>query len=225
MVTGEERVIDVDYPEDHENEDLAGRVAQVRVVVKEIKLKCMPDLDDEFASEVAGVGGVEELRDRVREAAESEKNTRAEQEFNDRVIDALLEGNPFEVPEILVRDQQKLSMDRMRQDLEKRGIDPAAAGFEEPRVQEAHQRAAERSVRWAFLMRAIAESEEIEVTDQEVDERIEAIAQADGRPVRVVRSFFETEDRIDSLRSSILDRKVIDRVVASATVEEVEAKA
>jgi trigger factor len=214
----------VEFPEDYDAGHLAGKTAQFQVNVKEVKNRRLPDLDDEFAKDVAGVESVEELRDRVRKATEAEKANRVEQQFRERTIDALLEANPFEVPESMVRAQQKHSMDRMRQDLEQRGLDPDAAGIEETKIQEAHHRAAERAVRWAFLLRAIAEVEGVEVRDGDVDERIRAIAEADGRPQHQIRAFFEEEDRLDSLRSSILEHKVIDRVVESATVDEVETE-
>jgi trigger factor len=110
----------------------------------------------------------------------------------------------------------------MRRDLEQRGHDPSAMGFDKPEIQEAHQRAAERAVRWAFLFGAIADGEGIEISDQDVEQRIQAIVEADGRPAAVIRSFFQDEDRLDSLKNTLLERKVIDHVVSAATVEEVE---
>jgi trigger factor len=102
-------------------------------------------------------------------------------------------------------------------------MDPEALGIDRPEVQEVHRRAAERSVRWAFLLRAIAEAEGLTVTDEDIDARVRAIAEADGRPYPTVRAFFEEDDRLDSLRSHLLDTKVIEHVVASATIEEVDA--
>ncbi len=220
---GEERTLDVAFPEDYHAENLAGRSAQFRIQVKDIKTRVLPDLDDEFAKEVGGLGSLEELRDAVRDAIRSEREAEAARQLRQQVIDALLEANPFEVPESLVRDQQSRSLQRLRSDLENRGHDPEALGIGKPEVQEAHRRGAERAVRWAFLLQAIAKAEGIAATDGDVDDRIRAIAEADGRPTSLIRSFFEEQDQIDSLRSSILERKVADWVVEAGTVEEVEA--
>jgi len=222
-IAGEERTLDLTFPEDYRAEDVAGKAAQFRVTVKEVKVRRLPEVDDEFAKEVAGVETVEQLRARIREVAEGEKRNNVERAFRDRVIDTLLAANPFEVPEALVRNQQTFSLDRLRTDLAQRGLDPQALGIDRPEVQEVHRRSAERSVRWAFLLRAIAEKEELTVGDGDVDARIRAIAEADGRPHSVVRSFFEEDDRLESLRSHLLDTKVIEHVVASASVEEVDA--
>ncbi|GAB4266717.1 MAG: trigger factor [Deferrisomatales bacterium] len=219
---GEERSVEVTFPEDYRAEELAGKEALFRVQVKEVKVRRLPDLDDEFAREVAEVGTVDELRERVREAIRGEKTSRVERAFRERLIDTLLDANPFEVPESMVRRQQAYSLERLRNDLARRGLDPEALGIDEAKIQEGHRRAAERSVRWAFLLRAIAEAEQIEVTDEDLDERIRQIAEADGRPYSLIRSFFDEEDRLDGLRSSMLETKVLDRVVEASTVEEVE---
>ncbi|MHB8764364.1 MAG: trigger factor, partial [Deferrisomatales bacterium] len=222
-VSGEERTIEVTFPEDYRAENLAGKAASFRVVVSEAKVSRLPELDDEFARSAAGVDDVAALRAKVREAVEAEKASRINRAFGESVIDALLEHNPFEVPESLVRSQQAHSLERLRQDLAQRNIDPKALGLDQPQIQEGHRRAAERAIRWAFLMRAIADAEGLAASDQDVDERLRAIAEADGRPLSLIRSFFEQDDRLDGLRSSILEGKVIDAVVAASTVAEVEA--
>ncbi|MBE0617768.1 MAG: trigger factor, partial [Proteobacteria bacterium] len=220
-VAGEERTVDVTFPEDYRAENLAGKSARFQVIVKDAKIRHLPDVDDEFAKEVAGVDSLEALKARVREAVEAEKRTRAERAFRERVMDALLGANPFEVPESMVRNQQTFSIERLRRDLTQRGMDPEALGISRPDVQEVHRRAAERSVRWAFLLRAIAEAEALQVTDEDLEARIRAIAEEDGRPYSAVRSFFDEDDRLDTLRSHLLEGKVIDQVVASSSVEEV----
>jgi len=222
-VAGEERELDLRFPEDYRAQELAGKEARFKVAVKEVKIRRLPEVDEEFAKEAAAVETVDELRTRIREVIEGDKRGSVERAFRDRVIDALLGANPFEVPETLVRNQQTYSLDRLRADLGQRGMDPEALGIDRPEVQEVHRRAAERSVRWAFLLRAIAEAEGLTVTDEDIDARVRAIAEADGRPYATVRAFFEEDDRLDSLRSHLLDTKVIEHVVASATIEEVDA--
>lgn len=219
---GEERAVDVTFPEDYPVAALAGKAARFEIAVKDVKIARLPEIDEEFAKEAAGVATVDELRDRVREVIASERSRRAEDAFRDRVINALLDANPFEVPETLVRNQQAFSLDRMRRDLSSRGMDPEALGIGRSEVQEVHRRAAEHTVRWAFLVRAIAEAEGLTVTDPEVDERVRAIAEADGRPYAAVRKFFEEGERLDTLRTHLLDGKVIAHVVAASTVDEVE---
>ncbi len=219
---GEERTVEVTFPEDHPNREIAGRTAQFRVTVKEVKVQRLPELDDEFAREVAEVQTLDELRDRIREGIRREKERRAEERFREHVIDTLLEANPFEVPPTLVRSQQAHSMGRLHEDLARRGLSLDALGIDADRLQEAHRRGAERAVRWAFLAQAIARKEGIEISDQDVEQRIREIAEADGRPYEAIRAYFDQEERIRGLRSWLLEKRVLDLVVEKSTVEEVE---
>ncbi len=219
---GEEREVEVSFPDDYRSPELAGRPAVFRVRVKEVKIQKLPDLDDEFAKEVAQVEGIEELRDRIRDGIRREKERRAESALRERVVDALLEANPFEVPDALVRRQLAHTLERLREDLARRGMSLEDLGMDEARLQETQRAGAERAVRWAFLLQAIADAEGIEVTDDDVDARIREIAEADGRPYPLIRSYFEEGNRIDNLRSALLERKVLDRVLESSTVEEVD---
>lgn len=221
MKAGEERPVTVQFPSDYRAEELAGKEAMFRISLKDVKVRRLPGLDDEFAKESAGADGLEDLRGKIREAIRAEKAGRAERELRERTIDALLGANPFEVPDSMVRSQQEFSLERLRQDLSHRGLDPEALGIARPEVQQFHRRAAERSVRWAFLLRALAAKEGIEVTDGDVEARLRAIAEADGRPYEAIRAFFEQDERLDALRSSMLEGKVLDRVLAAAVVEEV----
>lgn len=221
---GESRTVEVDFPEDYRGREVAGKHAVFQVSVKELKIRRLPELDDEFARESVKVDSLDELKGKLRELLEAEKKTRIAEQFRERVIDALLEANPFEVPESLVRRQQTRALENLREDLTRRGLDMEAMGLDKRELQENYRRGAERAVRWAFLLGALGRAGSIEATDADVDERIRAIATADGRPYSLIRSFFQEGDRLDSLKSSILEQKVVDWVTAESSVEEVSAE-
>jgi trigger factor len=221
---GERRTIELTFPEDYRARDLAGRQASFEIAVKEIKVRALPDLDDEFARDAAKVDTLTELRNKLEELIRGEKTRRVEGEFRDRVVDALLQANPFEVPESLVSRQQAQSLDGLRRDLARRGLDLETMGLDKRELHENYRRGAERAVRWAFLLNALATAEKVEVTDEDVDARLKAIAEADGRPLGVIRAFFSEDERLEGLRSSLLEQKVLDRVVAASTVAEVSSQ-
>ncbi len=222
MKAGEERTVTVQFPADYRAEELAGKEAAFRIALKDVKVRKLPELDDDFARDTAGAEGLDDLRAKVRASIEGEKASRVERQLRERTIDSVLDANPFEVPDSMVRSQQEFSLERLRRDLTQRGLDPEALGIERPDVQQFHRRAAERSVRWAFLLRALAAKEGVAVSDEDLDGRLRAIAEADGRPYEAIRAFFEQDDRMDALRSSMLESKVLERVLSTATVEEVE---
>jgi len=223
MKKGEERTIDVSFPAEYHAEHLAGKPAQFDIKVNEVRRRVLPELDDEFAKKTGQFDTFDELKAKVAEMAEQEHANRIERDFKEVLIDKLLAANPFEVPDSLVERQKNHSIDRMVQDMTQRGMNPADAGIDDPKFQDEARRAAERSVRWAFLSDAIARAEQVEVTDEDVDERIRMIAEADGRPYTEIRKFFNSSDHMDSLRNTIREKKTIDAVLAEAKIEEVSA--
>lgn len=222
--TGEERVVDVTFPADYRAAELAGKPAKFTVTVKEVKTRNVPALDDELAKEIMEDGTLDALRERVRTALKEEERVRIEREFKRKLVNLLLAANPFEVPESIVSRQQAHSEERMREELSMRGIDPSAAGLDKPAFLDESRRAAERSVRWAFLLDALSEKLGVEATDEDVDARIREIAEADGRPYTAIRAFFDKEGHLDSLKDSVREKKTMDAVLASATVEETSAE-
>lgn len=221
---GEERILDLEFPADYRATELAGKAARFRVQVKDVKVRTLPELDDDFARETGKAETLAELKQSVGTLVRVEKGSRVESEFRERLIDALLAANPFEVPESLVKRQQTRALDGLRQDLAQRGIDLDRTGIDKQELHENYRRGAERSVRWAFLLNAIAQAEKVEVTDADLEARLRAIADADGRPYTLIRAFFSEGDRMDSLRSSLLEQKVLDLAVAGSTVEELSAE-
>lgn len=217
---GETREVTTTFPAEYKSSELAGQEATFQVQVKEVKVPTLPELDDEFAKGLGVEGGLVELRDSIREHLRREQESNVERDFRQRTIDVLLNHHPFEVPESIVADQQAHHAQRLRQDLESRGIDLAALGLDRGEFQAKQRQGAERAVRWTYLMRAIAEAEQLTVTEADVDQRIQEIAQADGRPASVIRGFFEKNDQLYGLRTSLLEQKVLERVVELGSVVE-----
>ncbi len=220
----EERTIKVDFPDEYPAKDLAGKAASFEITSKEVKKRVLPEADDDFAMQATGVETLAELRKNLEEMLEAEQKNRIQSEFRNKLIDTLLAANPFEVPESLITRQKEHTTQRMTQDMVSRGMDPSSAGLESPEFAEEATRAAERSIRWAFLADALARAENIEITDEDIDARITEIANADGRPYTEIRKFFETEEHLDSLRSSLREQRTMDAVLATAKIEEVDAE-
>ncbi len=222
---GEERTVTVTFPEDYRAEDLAGKAADFEIKVNEIKERRIPEADDELARTAADLETLDELREKIREQLAAEEKNRVEREFRRKLISVLLEANPFEVPEALVARQEAHSTERMRRDLTMRGLDPAVIGLDKPEFLAQARKAAERSVRWAFLQDALATKLGVTVGDAEMDERIQKIAEADGRPAEAVRAYFEKEGHLDALADSIREEMTMEAILKTADIEEVSAEA
>jgi trigger factor len=161
----------------------------------------------------------------VRTGLENEQKGRIEGEYRAKLVELLLSANPFEVPECLVGQQKESALQRMKSEYAQRGMDTEKAQLDDPKFAEMAHASATRSVRWAFLVDAIAEENSVEVTEENLQARIQQIADADGRPVEMVRAFFDQDDNIDSLRSRLREDLTVEKITETATIEEVDAAA
>jgi trigger factor len=222
---GETVEVNVSFPDEYGAAELAGKDAAFEVKVTEIKESVLPTLDDDFAQNTAKMDDFEALKTYVRTGLENEQKGRIEGEYRAKLVELLLSANPFEVPECLVGQQKESALQRMKSEYAQRGMDTEKAQLDDPKFAEMAHASATRSVRWAFLVDAIAEENSVEVTEENLQARIQQIADADGRPVEMVRAFFDKDDNIDSLRSRLREDLTVEKITETATIEEVDAAA
>jgi trigger factor len=221
---GETVEVKVTFPDEYAAADLAGKDAAFEVKVTEIKQSVLPEIDDDFAQNVAQMDDLEALKSYVRDSLVKEQEARVARDFRAKLVDMLLDANPFEVPDCLVAQQQESATQRMKAEFQQRGMDLDKLQMDDPKFAEQAHASATRAVRWAFLVDAIAEAHSVQVTDEDIQARIQEIADADGRPVEMVRGFFERDDNIDSLRSRLREDMTIDKITEKATIEDVDAE-
>ena len=208
---GEERTFDVVYPEDSQDKRLAGKTFTYTVKVLSLKQKNLPELTDDFAKELGEFANMEEVRKRIRENIEAEKKHNAEREAKDKLLAELVKRNDFEVPESLVEHQIDVRLDRglralaaqgMRQeDMKKMDFNRLRAGQREQAVQE---------VKASLLLEKIADLEKIEVSDEEVNHEIEALAQQTKQTSEAVRARLTRDGALDRIKSRIRNEKTLE---------------
>ncbi len=208
---GEERTFNVVYPQDSNDQRLAGKTFTYTVKVNAIKQKSLPELSDAFAKELGEFSNLEEVRKRIREGMEAERQHTAEHEAKDKLVAELIKRNELEVPEALVEHQVDIRLERglralaaqgMRQeDIKKMDFNRLRAGQRDQAVQE---------VKASLLLEKIAEQENIEVTDAEVDREVEALARQSKQTVDAVRGRLSQDGAIERLRARIRSEKTLD---------------
>lgn len=217
MSPGEEKVIPVDFPEDHGNEKLRGKRAEFKVSVKELQERLLPEVDDEFAKDVSDFETLLELRLDIRKQLEADKEREREAELKDQLIDRLVEANPVEVPPSMVQEQKQHMLQDMLQLAQMTGGLPPSfeqlfAGVDER---------AERRVRAGLVLGALARTEKIEVTPEDVDAKLAEIAEQTGKHVAKVKADYQGERR-EQLESQLLEAKLMDTLMARATIRDGE---
>jgi len=202
---GDERQIDVSFPEDYRAEQLAGNDATFDVSVREVREKRLPELDDEFALEASEFDTLDELRSDVTEKLRAAASSRSDEQFREAAVEAAVDNSEVDVPEQLAAARAEEMFHRFEHQLADQGIDPEAFARIQgkPRdemVAEARP-AAERSLRREAVLAAIADAEGIEVSD---DDLFEALRGADESPATEK----EARRALDQLRSSGRDALV-----------------
>jgi trigger factor len=207
---GDERVFDVVYPEDTQDQRLAGKTFTYTVKVLSLKQKSLPELNDAFAKELGEFEGIEDVKKRIRDNMEAEKKQNAEREGKDKLVAELVKRNEFDVPEALVDHQVDLRLERglralaaqgMRaEDIKKMDLNRLRAGQRDQAVQE---------VKASLLLDKIADLEKIEVGDEEIDHEIEALAKQTQQTSESVRARLTRDGALDRIRTRIRNEKTL----------------
>jgi len=206
--------LEVSYPSDHANPQLAGKTATFDVELLDIRAKELPPLDDDFARDHGRCDTLAELRQRVRDDLERHALQRAEESIREQLLAQLAARCPFEVPQSLVqrRVETLLSMSEVQI--------PAGADRTEFLGRLAAQLAprAEREVRIELLLDAVAAHEGIEPSEEEVRAEIDEIAARESQAPARVRSLYERPELRHVLRAQLARRQAMERLVARARI-------
>jgi trigger factor len=213
--------------------ELAGKTADIKVMISEVKRKNLPSVDDDFAKDM-GFENVGELRDKLKEKIYAVKNEQARKMQKAEIINKLVESTPVEVPEFLLRREvDTLAMEKNAEPGE--DTEPVDAVPDEPGTavdtgkpeqdkggdpEVKMRERAVKNVRASLIIDAIGKKESITVSDEEVNERIASLAKRLSATPEAVRSFYEYRGgSLEGLKHSIYEEKVMDMLLSKAVVE------
>jgi trigger factor len=219
---GEERTVELTFPDDYPAEHLAGKDASFAVEVKEVKEKRLPELDDDFAVEAGGYDSLDELRTEIESRIGQAEERAIEAEFREASVDAVVDGAKIEVPHELVHSKAHEMWHRTARRLAAQGINPEqylqmTDKTEEELVIESEPDA-ETALKREAVLSAIVEAEGIEVSDEEIEEALRASAPPDASDKQLKRALkrARSQGADEALREDIAMRKAVDLVVENA---------
>lgn len=225
MKTGEEASHEVQFPEKHPNPILAGKNVEFRIKVKDVKERVLADLDDEFAKDVhESLETLDDLRNMIRERLESDKKSAAAGELNDRIMQKLLEKHSFDVPERLVNFEVEQMIKQTEEQLQKSGMSLEAAGLNREELAKNNQPIAVQRVTGDFVLKKIAEVEEIKVNDEDLEKTFARIGDQYNMPADRVKEFFKSRDDLLPLMNEVLNEKILNFLKENTKFVEPPAK-
>ncbi|OPY89626.1 MAG: Trigger factor [Syntrophaceae bacterium PtaU1.Bin231] len=218
MKPGEKKEFPVTFPENYRAKDLAGKEVVFSVVLKNIKEKKLPELNEEFIKNFEKYETLEQLRGEVKASLQEEKKGAAEAALRESIRQAILQNNPFEVPDTLVERQIFSMMADAHRRMMYRGMDEKKATELSIKLHDQFKEEATRIVRTFLLVKRIAAKESIAVSDQELEARIRELAAGSGRSYDDMRASLEKDDLTESVRGEELAKKVFDFIEKNAKV-------
>jgi trigger factor len=208
---GDERQFEVSYPEDMNDKRLAGKTFVYTVKIHAVKLKHLPELNDDFAKELGEFTSLEQVRNQIRENMLAERKHTAEREGKDKLVAELVKRNDFEVPESLVDRQIDLRLERGLRALAAQGMKMEdMKKMDLPRLRAGQRDQAVQDVKSSLLLERIAELEKIEVGEDELNHELDALAQQTKQTPEAVRARLTQDGGLDRIRNRIRSDKTLE---------------
>ena len=205
---GGTKELDYTFPADYRVEEIKGQTAHFVVTVKAIKAKKVPPLDDAFAKEM-GEETAEGLKTRIRKDLEKAAKNRMEVDERDALFKALIEKNPIEVPSAMVNRGVDFMLENALGGLMRSGMDPNMLQLDWGKLREELRPKATLEVRGQLLLEAVAKEEKLEVSDAEVDARLQKLATDSGATLEAVQKQYQPAEARDALKNRTKEEKVI----------------
>ena len=213
MGIDEEKEINVTFPENYQAAELAGQAVVFKVKVHEIKSKVLPEIDDELAKDV-NIDGIETLADLetyTKEQIKNRKQSEVESKFSDDIFNAVIENTPLEVPEVMVETEVQQMLREVEQNLSQQGLNmelfQQLTGKTMDDMKAEMREQAEKRVKFNLILAEIVKAENIEVSEEEVDEEIKEIATYYSREFDEVKKLFESQ--LGQIKSDLATRKAV----------------
>lgn len=217
---GDSTDVDVTFPEEYFVKELAGKQAIFKVNVQDVKRKELPELTDEYVAANSDCKTVEELRASYKERMQKAAENNAQIAYEKALIDLAVANAEFEVPEIMIEDRVTQMIDEMRMSLEARKLTLEQymqySGIDMKQLRERQHDAAVENVKTDLVLDAIAKAEDIQVSMEDVDSELSAIASQHGATLEDVKKIIKSNGTMGLLLANILRRKAAHVIIDSA---------
>lgn len=216
---GETKDIEIEYPIDYINKDLAGKKVIFKTTIEEVKEKELPELNDEFAKDI-GLENLDDLKNKIKISLETEENRRQNGEVERQIVDSLLDSNKFDVPQSIVSQQKRYLIEKMSNYMKSQG---AGEEFIEKQIESTDKKylqEAEKNVRLSYILNSICVEEKIEVSDSDLEEAKKKMLDANSARKEDVEIYFKKNKT--NILSSIKEDKIFKFLVDNAKITETE---
>ena len=215
MNKGETREINVTFPADYNNKELAGKDATFKVTLKEIKKKVLPELNDEFAKDIGQDKTVAELKEGIKKDIDIRKQNEQTSAQREELLSKLVNSHTFDVPPGMVEHELMTMARSYATRMARRGMDMKSIDIE--KFREENRPMAEKRVKGILILDEIAVKEKLDVTEQEITSALSTMARSANQSVDAIRKYYESQEGgLDNLRASLIQEKALGLLLSRA---------
>lgn len=227
MAAGEEKIVDKEYPDDHEDEDLAGKKKRLKITVKAIKERQLPEVDDDLAQDISDeYETIEDLKKDIRDRLERTVDGRLREHKTNALVQQIVEKSTIPVPESMVQVELENSwrnfVQQFRANEEQVLSLLQAQGRTKENLLEEWRDGAGKRVQAQLAVQKMLEAEEVDVTDEEVEAELARMAESGGAPLEQLKAYYEQQNMMDYVRREVRERKLFDTLLADAKLKKGE---
>lgn len=216
---GDEVEVNVTFPEEYHAKELAGKPALFKVAVKGIKVKELPELDDEFASDVSDFDTLEEYKEDIKKKLLEKKENEAKTAKENALVEKAIEGAQMDIPDTMIDTQARQMLDDFAQRMQMQGLSMQQymqyTGMDAAKMLEQMKPQAEKRIKTRLVLEKIAETENIEVTEEDINSELEKMASMYKMEVDKLKEYMGDAEK-ESIKKDLAVQKAVDLLVASA---------
>jgi trigger factor len=220
---GDHKNFDVAYPADYPDAKLAGKTYQYAVEVLGIKNKKLPELNDEFAKDVSDATTLDELKTKIRENLEHQRDHKHKELLREKVLAAIIKLHDFPVPESLVQHQMDVRLERVVRSLAAQGVDPRAVNVDWVSLRSRQQERSSDDVKAELIVDRIATAENIDVNDEELNHELEHAAAHSGESAAALHARLTKQGTLDRMKAKLRSDKTLDWLAQNSRIRTVAA--
>jgi trigger factor len=218
MKKGETREFKITFPSDYPTKELAGSEASFRVVVKDIKVRILPDLNEDFIKNFEQYDSLAALKEDLRKSIREQREAEAGSIMRKSLVDQILNANHFEVPSAYVERQILNMMVDAQRRMVYGGMNPDQATNMAVNLHDRFKDNAVRIVKSTLLLNKIAEKESIQVDEKEVEEKLKEIGDKYKQSYESIRQSYEQQNLLESFKLKLLEEKTLDFIEGRANI-------
>ncbi|MCB0408229.1 MAG: trigger factor [Bdellovibrionales bacterium] len=224
MRIGEEKEINLQFPSEYHNADIAGKPVLFKVKLNALKKKSLPTINDELAKKVGDFETLEALKTAIREDITKNEERRIQEDLRNKVLRKLVEENPIEAPETLKTQQKQMIIEDVKQRLHQQGM--SDKDFEDYKEKWANdfEDSAKFMVQSTFLVDALADQLGVRATAKDIEEKISSYAKETGIDIERLNEFYKDGDKRSRLGFQVTEERVVSYLIEKADIKEVEPK-